>query len=311
MIAVQTMALGKSYDGTTHALHDLRIEVPEGEIFALLGPNGSGKTTTIRLLNGVLTPTSGEARVFGLEPLAHVTRLHAMSGVMTETAQPYETMTAVENLEFFGGMHGLSPGDCREQADRWLSFFDLRDARDRPVKTFSTGMKKRLLLAIAILHRPRILFLDEPTSGLDPEAARTVNHLIKRLSAEEKVTVFLCTHQLRYAEDICTLYGFMSNGRLIGFGSFPDLLAQQQGTLSLLLRTSSVPDSLASFRLPSGWLKFPIDHDEAAAERIATLTGAGIKVYEARQEHMSLEDLYFAFQKQPGTGPRTEAPHAA
>ncbi|MFZ2957667.1 MAG: ABC transporter ATP-binding protein [Candidatus Ozemobacteraceae bacterium] len=297
MIAVETNLLSKSFDQSITALDGLSIAIPEGAVFALLGPNGSGKTTTIRLLNGILSPSSGEARIFGLKPGDNISQVHAMCGVMTETAQAYEGMNAEENLEFIGRIYGLSSAEIQEKTRRWLSFFELEDARSRPVKTFSTGMKKRLQLAMAILHRPRLLFLDEPTSGLDPEAARNVNLLVKRLSEEEKTTVFLCTHQLRYAEDICTLYGFMSLGKLIGFGTARELSAQKEHAITLNLRTSGIPPQWACQRDDNGWMKIPIKDDAEAGQKIRELVSTGIEIFEARQEHMNLEDLYFAFQE--------------
>lgn len=298
MVVIESQQLSKSYDGKTEALSGLDLSIPEGSVFALLGPNGSGKTTTVRLLTGILTPTGGNIKIYGQSPSENIVQTHTNCGVMTETAQAYETMTAKENLSFFGQIHGLSSGETAKRTEQLLSFLDLVEACDRPVKTFSTGMKKRLLLAVALLHRPKILFLDEPTSGLDPEAAKNVNVLVKKLSEEENVTVFLCTHQLRYAEDICTLYGFLSKGRLIGFGTFQQLIQQKKNAVTLQIRGSGFPPELYPYQISSESFKIPIQGDQDVHQIISRIVKAGGVIFEARQEHMNLEDLYFEFQKE-------------
>jgi len=296
MQAIETVNLSKSYDGQTRALDDLSLDIPEGTVFSLLGPNGSGKTTTVRLLNGILTPTTGQATLFGLSVRNEVTRIHAMSGVMTETAQSYENLSGDENLFFFGRMHSLSEAEIQKRADRLLDFFTLTSDRHRKVRIYSTGMKRRLLLAIAMLHKPRLLFLDEPTSGLDPEAARKVNDLIRRLAIEEKVTAFLCTHQLRYAQEICDKFGFLSSGRLIACGTMPELQARCHGALTLNVRGEGIPADLAPEPVGEGLWRFRVDGDSEADNLIRRIVSGGGRVFEARQARMNLEDLYFAFQ---------------
>ncbi len=302
MLAIEAEHLTKSYDGTSRALDDLTLQVPEGAVFALLGPNGSGKTTSVRLFNGMLTPTAGRASLFGIPAWDDVPRVHALCGVMTETAHPYEPLTADENLTFFGRLHGLDDAEIRSRADRWLGFFSLAGDRHRPVKTFSTGMRKRLLLAIAVLHAPRLLFLDEPTSGLDPEAARAVNSLIRRLAAEEGVTTFLCTHQLRYAEDICDLFGFIAKGRLLASGTLRELQTRCRDALTLEVRGTGFPPDRAAQVGDDGVLRVPVADDDEAGGLLAGLHAAGAKIYEARQVRMNLEDLYFAVQRESRGG---------
>ena len=212
MNAINIENLKKSYDGQTNALNNISLSIPKGEIFGFLGPNGSGKTTAVRILNGILSSTSGHAEILGKSVGGNNIEIHRLCGVMTESSSCYENLTAEENLIFFGRMHGMEEKLLRQRADFILKRLELLDVRNKKVKTFSTGMRKRVSLAIALIHNPEILFLDEPTSGLDPENALNVLKLIKELAEENEVTIFLCTHQLKYAEDICTLYGFINNG---------------------------------------------------------------------------------------------------
>ncbi len=295
--AVQIQELTKVYADGKKALDSLSMEISRGEIFGFLGPNGSGKTTTIRLLNGVLEPTSGTAHLMGLSVKEQSGAIRGKCGVLTETAAPYEHLTAPQNLTFFGKLNGMSSTEIEERQRFLLEYFQLAEHIGKSVKTFSTGMRKRLCLAIAMLHRPQLLFLDEPTSGLDPEAARQVTRLIQKVSQEEGVTVFLCTHQLKYAEDICTRFGFIHQGRMVGFGSLHDLRAATADSCRLIVRGSDIPESLGFSLTRPGRYEKNIAGDGEAAELLAKTIQAGGTVFEARQEYASLEDLYFSFQE--------------
>ena len=295
MNAIETRGLAKSYDGKVRALDGLDLAIPAGTVFSLLGPNGSGKTTTVRLLNGILSPTAGDAQVHGLSPVRDARAVRAMCGVMTETARAYERLDADENLTFFGRLHGLADADIRARADELLAFFDLTAARGRPIAGYSTGMKKRLLLAVALLHRPRVLFLDEPTSGLDPDAARDVYDLIRSMAREKSVTTFLCTHQLRYAEDVSSLFGFIAGGRLIACGTLDELVGKLAHARTLVVRGAGLAGDWASFRTSDDTWKIPVAGDDEAAAALARSVGAGARVFDARQARMGLEELYFAF----------------
>lgn len=227
MNAVNIEDLKKSYDGKVNVLNNVSLSIPKGEIFGFLGPNGSGKTTTVRILNGVLSATSGHAEILGMPVGENNIEIHRLCGVMTESASCYENLTARQNLIFFGKMHEMDEKLLDKRVDFILKRLELSDVGDKKVKSFSTGMRKRVSLAVALVHNPEILFLDEPTSGLDPENALNVTKLIKELAEENKVTIFLCTHQLKYAEDICTLYGFINNGHVLGLGTFEELASRK------------------------------------------------------------------------------------
>ncbi|ODM27859.1 ABC transporter ATP-binding protein [Acetivibrio mesophilus] len=298
MNAIEVRELSKSYDGEKYALEGISFSIPQGEIFGFLGPNGSGKTTTVRILNGILSPSGGSASVMNVDVLKDPVKIHSFCGVMTETALAYENLTGEENLRFFGSMHGLTKDEIRERSDRILKSLELYEVKDKKVKSYSTGMKKRIQLAKALLHNPKILFLDEPTSGLDPEAAMNVTQMIRKLSKENGVTVLLCTHQLKYAEEICTLYGFIDKGKMLGFGTLSQLLSKKNSSVFLEIRGENIPKIDKLENKEDRTMRIPIKDDAEASALIQEIIAKGGKIYEARQVRWNLEDLYFAYQKE-------------
>jgi ABC-2 type transport system ATP-binding protein len=298
MDVIEIMDLTKSYDNKLNAVDSISLNIGKGEIFGFLGPNGSGKTTTVRLLNGILTPTSGSARVLGMDIGTKQAEINRLSGVMTETALMYENLSGMENLLFFGRMHGMSEQDVKARSAKLFESLELSDAADRKVKAYSTGMKRRLSIARALLHRPEVLFLDEPTAGLDPESALNVTKLIRQMSIENGVTVFLCTHQLKYAEEICTSYGFIHKGRILGAGTFDELLAKKNSRKYLEVRGKNLPALPDIEKKMDDGIRVAIASDLEASMILAKIIREGGEVYEAKQVRWDLEDLYFSFQKE-------------
>lgn len=297
MDAISIESLKKSYDGHTDALNNISLVIPKGEIFVFLGPNGSGKTTTVRILNGILSATSGYAEILGTPVKENNLEIHRLCGVMTESSYCYENLTARQNLIFFGSMHGIEERLLDERIDYILKRLELLDVKDKKVKSFSTGMRKRISLGIALIHNPKVLFLDEPTSGLDPENALNVTRLIKELAEENEVTIFLCTHQLKYAEDICTLYGFINNGNILGLGTFDELASRKNAALQLKIRGKNISEKLGFVRENSGLYSKAILGDKEANTLIQSILANGGEIYEAMQQKWSLEQLYFKYIK--------------
>lgn len=297
MNAINVENLNKSYDGKTNALNNISLSIPKGEIFGFLGPNGSGKTTTVRILNGILSATSGSAEILGMAVEENNLEIHRVCGVMTESSSCYENLTAEQNLMFFGRMHGIEEKHLKERADYILKRLELIEAKDKKVKSFSTGMRKRVSLGLALVHNPQILFLDEPTSGLDPENALNVTRLIKELAEESQVTIFLCTHQLKYAEDICTLYGFINNGTILGLGTFDELAARKNAALQLKVRGKNISEKLGFMLERDDIFRKPISGDKDANTLIQNILSQGGEIYEAVQQKWSLEELYFKYIK--------------
>jgi ABC-2 type transport system ATP-binding protein len=210
--------VNKAFLPGVRVIDDLSFSVQKGEIVGILGPNGAGKTTTIRLLNGVIYPDAGRICVAGFDPVTAGDEIRKRCGVLTESAGLYEHMTARENLLFFAELYGVA--EPVRQAERLLAEFGLADAARKKVGTFSTGMKKRLGIAKALLHNPEILFLDEPTTGLDPEGSRDLLNYITELNREYRVTILLATHLLKQVQDFGDRFLFIEKGRLLENGSF-------------------------------------------------------------------------------------------
>ncbi len=295
MDAINIENLEKSYDGKVSALSSVSLSIPKGEIFGFLGPNGSGKTTTVRILNGVLSATSGHAEILGIPVGKNNIEIHRLCGVMTESASCYENLTARQNLMFFGKMHEMEEKLLDERVDFILKRLELWDVRDKKVKSFSTGMRKRVSLAVALVHNPQILFLDEPTSGLDPENALNVTRLIKELAEENQVTIFLCTHQLKYAEDICTLYGFINNGSVLGLGTFDELASRKNAALQLKIRGKNISSKFGFIHDGNDTYSKSISGDKEVNALIQSILTDGGEIYEAIQQKWSLEQLYFKY----------------
>lgn len=302
MNAINVSDLKKSYDGQTNVLNNISLSIPKGEIFGFLGPNGSGKTTTVRILNGILSATSGCTEILGKSVKEHNLELHRLCGVMTESSFCYENLTAEQNLLFFGRMHGMEEKLLVERTEFLLKRLELSDVRNKKVKALSTGMRKRVSLAIALIHNPEILFLDEPTSGLDPENALNVSKLIKELAEENEVTVFLCTHQLKYAEDLCTLYGFINEGSILGFGTFDELASKKNAHLQLKIRGKNIPEEFGLTFEGNNLFSKSISGDQEVNAVIQNIIENGGEVYEVMQQKWSLEQLYFMYIKGTADG---------
>ena len=238
----ETKELAIGY-GSAPLASDITLGAVPGQILALIGPNGAGKTTTVKLLCGMLTSSGGKCQVLGIDPTQNPEQLHKKVGVVTEHAQMYDHMTAWENLQFYGTLFGMSRSECADRTKLLLQRLELADVMDRKLATYSTGMRQRLSLARPLLNGPQILFLDEPNSGLDPESAQNVNYLIQEQAAEG-ITVFLCTHQLRYAQEICTTYGLMDKGHLFATGNITELRAMVSRNRRVRVKASCLPKDM-------------------------------------------------------------------
>ena len=192
------------------AVAGLTFSVQRGEIFGLLGPNGAGKTTTIRMLTGQIEPSRGQATVAGCDVVQDKAQLKERIGVVFEEQNLYERLSARLNLEFSCWLYNLS----KKRVDEVLELVGLRDRAKDPIRTFSNGMKQRIMIARALLHRPRMLFLDEPSRGLDPISARDIRQTIKKLS-QNGTTVLLTTHLMDEADQLCQHVAFIVNGHIV------------------------------------------------------------------------------------------------
>lgn len=199
--------------GTRQVLRDINLVIEHGEIFGFLGHNGAGKTTTISILTTLLRPTSGEARVCGFDVVSERLDVTRNLGYLPDSVRLYDHLSGVENLEFFGKLSGIP--DPLAAARETLRLLDCEDFADRRVGSYSTGMRQRVAIAQAVMHRPRVLFLDEPTTGLDPGGVRQLRDIIKRMNEELGMTIFMNTHLLSEVARVCTTIGVLNQGELI------------------------------------------------------------------------------------------------
>jgi len=209
MNAIEVENLSRAFNGVK-AVDHISFSVPGGEVFGFLGHNGAGKTTTIRMLSGQLLPGSGHARVAGCDVITEQRRLKPLIGVVSEHQNLYERMSGRENLEFAVQLYG----HAIRRVDETLEQVGLLERAKDNVRKYSNGMKQRLLIARALLHRPQVLFLDEPTRGLDPVVGRDIRRLILDLS-RQGVTIFLTTHYMEEAEQLCGRVAFLSEGQIV------------------------------------------------------------------------------------------------
>lgn len=294
METVTVQALSKTYPGGKEALKQLSLSLSAGEVFGFLGPNGAGKTTTVKLLTGVLIPSNGSCDIMGINPNTQPQKAHLLSGIVTEHAQMYDNLTGIENLMFYAAAFGLEQKGGKQRSELLLKELELTDAKDRKLATYSTGMRQRLSLARALLHRPKVLFLDEPTSGLDPESAQNVNQMVYNLARKEGITVFLCTHQLRYAQEICTRYGLIEQGSLLASGTMEELRAKVFTSKSLRICASAVPENLNLFKCGANEFEAEIQDKREIPVLVRKIVEAGGDIYSVNLVEPSLEDIYFA-----------------
>ncbi len=319
--AIETWDLTRSFPSGM-ALDGLTLSVDQGEVLALLGPNGAGKTTTVRLLNGILKADRGRASVLGLDPAVDGDAVRRRTGVLTEHAGLDERLTARENLELTARMRGLDRAWAARRTMDLLERFGMADRADIPVQGTSTGQRKRLALARALLHDPDVLFLDEPTSGLDPAATRDVIDLIGALATEHGRTVVLCTHFLGEAGRLADRMAVLHRGVVHAFGR-PDEIAADlwhglDATVELgqpideptsaLVR--SLPGVLAVAADPLGATVRLARRDDLPAV-VKALVERGLPVYGAVARPPSLEDIYFAVEARIAEAEgRTDGPSA-
>ena len=291
--------INKTFAGT-QIINNLSFSVQRGEILGFLGPNGSGKTTTIRLINGVIYPDSGQISVASFDPVTAGNEVRKRCGVLTESAGLYENMTALDNLLFFAELYEVKSPLSR--AKELLADFGLSDATKKKVGIFSSGMKKRLGIAKALLHNPEILFLDEPTNGLDPEGARDLINYIKELNRKYQVTVLLATHLLKQVQDLCHRFIFIHQGRLLETGILTELEEKYLRRISLKVETGLEVsgEEFAGYRIENrapGYLQFQVEKKDDIPLLLKEILLVA-PVYSVEMSGRDLEALYFKIREE-------------
>jgi ABC-2 type transport system ATP-binding protein len=302
--AVRVAGVVKRF-GATVALAGVDLEVAEGTVFGLLGPNGAGKTTLVRVLATLLAPDSGHAEVFGRDVVSEAPAVRELLGLTGQFAAVDEILTGRENLQMFGRLFDLSPAEARRRAVELLERFDLADAADRPARTYSGGMRRRLDLASSLLTRPRILFLDEPTTGLDPRSRNEIWGIVREL-VREGTTLLLTTQYLEEADQLADRIAVIDRGRVIAQGTGNELKDRVGGQiLEVELSTAAQRDEAQSVlagvgcgdpapgeRLDRLTLPAPRDGLELIEDAASALRHAGIGVSDLGLRRPTLDDVF-------------------
>ncbi len=305
--AVKVEGLSRRF-GSIEALKEISFEIPTGTVFGLLGPNGSGKTTTIRLLLGLLEPSGGRAEVLGMDPIRQGNSVREACGALLEHTGLYERLTAEDNLEFYGKVWHMPKPERAARIEELLNSIGLWERRKEVVGGWSRGMKQKLAVARALLHRPRLVFLDEPTAGLDPVASAALREDLLRLAEQSGVTVFLTTHNLSEAEKLCSQVGVLREGRLLAVGA-PEELRGRKGSQrveifgrgltgeALLAQLNALPEVVGA-RQANQHLVIDLTEDADSAEVVRFLVMQGAAVDEVRKTGTSLEDVFLALMEE-------------
>jgi ABC-2 type transport system ATP-binding protein len=309
--AVRVEGVTKQF-GETMALAGVDLEVPEGTVFGLLGPNGAGKTTLVRVLATLLTPDSGRAEVFGKNVVTDAPAVRELLGLTGQFAAVDEILTGRENLQMFGQLFDLSPGQARTRASELLERFDLAEAGDRPARTYSGGMRRRLDLASSLLTRPKILFLDEPTTGLDPRSRNEIWTIVREL-VREGTTLLLTTQYLEEADELADRIAVIDHGRVIAQGTGNELKERVGGQIlevelasagrrddaQAALRGVGCGEPEPDERLDRLTLPAPRDGLQIMENAAAALRRAGVEVSNLGLRGPTLDDVFLQLTGAP------------
>jgi ABC-2 type transport system ATP-binding protein len=286
--AIAVNQLTKIYQGkdrrAIRAVDEIDFTVCPGEVFGFLGPNGAGKTTTIRMLTGLARPTSGSARVLGLDLFKAITSIKKQIGVVPEASNLYDELTAFENLVFSMQLYGVTRQERAERAEDLLQRFRLYDKRDVPFAKLSRGMKRALTIAAGLAHQPPLIFLDEPTTGLDVMSARSLRQTISGLR-REGVTVFLTTHYLEEAERLCDRIAILVKGKIVAQDTIERLKTGSRQAKVVEIKMSSAENGLETLRVQA-------DGGVEEAIKQAMVMSAGREVLSINTLQPSLEDIF-------------------
>ncbi|MCD6510994.1 MAG: ABC transporter ATP-binding protein [Thaumarchaeota archaeon] len=298
MNAIEARELKKSFNGVA-AVNGVSFSVREGEVFGFLGPNGAGKTTTIRMLVGLLKPDGGKAFIMGYDVIKNPIEARELIGVVPEESNPYPDLSAWDNLRLVGMLYALPGKEIRERGMSLLKLLGIEEVKDRKVRGFSKGMKQKLLIAMALIGGPRVLFLDEPTSGLDVFSVRKIHELISELS-REGVTVFLTTHNVEEAGAICDRVAIIDKGRIVAMGSPDELKIKTGGYLYLSVVFDrevggDVKEILGDYEFKLGGRKLLVvckEPGEVIGRIVDYARAKGLKIERVRTSEPSMAEVF-------------------
>jgi ABC-2 type transport system ATP-binding protein len=321
MDGIVVEGLVRVFKGGIRAVDGIDLEVSPGEIYGFLGPNGAGKSTTVLVLTTLLPPSGGRATVAGFDVVREGPRVRAKVGAALQEAALDLFLTGREHMELQGGLHGMSKADRRSRGDELLARVGLSEAADRKVGGYSGGMKRRLDLALALVHRPSILFLDEPTTGLDPQSRSALWEEVARLAADDGVTVFLTTQYLEEADVLADRVGIIDRGRIVAEGT-PEALKGEMGRSTVEIIPVD-PDRRDAFAAVLGRFGEPApaapkavavrldDPIDGLAELIRALDADGLRVASLEVHQPTLDDVFLEKTGRHLEGAQAEAEEAA
>jgi ABC-2 type transport system ATP-binding protein len=310
--AIETKGMTRRF-GDLCAVNGVSLQVPSGSIFGFLGPNGAGKTTTLRLLLGLLELNGGSATVLGYDVATQAAAVREHTGVLLEHDGLYQRLTVYDNLDFFGRIYRLDKKSRQARIRELLEHLGLWDRRDAGIIKLSKGMKQKVAIARALLHRPQLVFLDEPSVGLDPVAAVALREDIQNLARREGSTVFLTTHNLAEAEKICDQVGVIRQGQLIALGTPAELRASTGKPTATIHGKGFSDQAIAALQaLPqvhsvsvlSDHLQVELAPGAETAPLISLLVREGAQVEEVRKGQGSLEEAFVTLMQEEEQGPQ-------
>jgi ABC-2 type transport system ATP-binding protein len=289
--------------GEKEAVRSISFEVERGESYGLLGPNGAGKSTTISMICGLLTPNEGEITVGGIDALKNTTAAKQVMGVVPQDIALYPTLSARENLVFWGEMYGLKGKELRSRVDEALEIVSLSDRQKDRINTYSGGMKRRINIAASLLHRPQLLIMDEPTVGIDPQSRNNILETVRTLNTEKQMTVVYTSHYMEEVEFLCNRVGIIDHGRLIAQGTLDEVrrLAGEETSIKLKMQspTEQMAASLQAIpgvqnvrREENALVALVLNAAETLAPVMAAMNATGRKVQGVEIEEPNLEAVF-------------------
>lgn len=304
--AIETKEMTRCF-GELCAVDKVSLQVPSGKICGFLGPNGAGKTTTLRLLLGLLELNGGSARVLGYDVATEAERIRAHTGVLLEHDGLYQRLSVDDNLEFFGRIYHLDKATRQVRIRQLLEHLGLWEWRSAGITKLSKGMRQKVAIARALLHRPSLVFLDEPSAGLDPVAAVALREDIQSLARKEGTTIFLTTHNLAEAEKVCDLVGVIRKGKLITMGTPAELRGRTGKPMAEIYGRGFSDQAIAALRalpqvssviLHNDHLQVDLEAHAGTAPLVSLLVREGAEVEEVRKGQSSLEEAFVTLMQE-------------
>lgn len=295
MSAITAYDLSKAY-GNFVALHNFYIDLPEGSIHGVVGSENSGKTTALRLLGGLCRPNFGECKVLGFSPYNEMSKVHSITGVVTESAKLYKNISVSENLYFFASLYGVNKNDAIDRASFLLHRLDIWETRAKKVDELTSSTLIRVNLARALMHKPRILLMDEPVFGMNRETTDAVKDIINYIVSEEEASAVLFTRHLMHAQEICQNFTIMNKGSVISNGSMESLRrgCGLKNKSSIVVTDDSIAPDDYILSENGSWER-EIDNDKEMPNLVKNAINKGCEILEAKIVKPTLEDIYKSY----------------